>query len=104
MNEIEIKLTFENFDLKSAKPATNSSIIYVRKDWLGKTVNIIPMPDYVTKEIIEHEKHDDGYYKLIIYTNKMLQKVVKGNDRIARINLPASWLGYNVLIIESPAD
>ena len=104
MNEIEIKLTFEDFDLKPAKPATNSSIIYLRKDWLGKTVNLIPVPDYVTKEVIEQEKHDDGNYKLIIYTNKMLQKVVKGNERISRINLPASWLGYNVLIIESPND
>lgn len=104
MNEIEIKITFEDFDLKPAKPATNSSIIYLRKDWLGKTVNLIPVPDYVTKEIIEQEKHDDGHYKLIIYTNKMLQKVVKGNDQLARINLPASWLGYNVLIIESPDD
>ncbi len=104
MNEIEIKLTFEDFDLKPAKPATNSSIVYVRKDWIGKTVNLIPVPDYVTKEIIEQEKHEDGYYKLIIYTNKMLQKIVKGNDRLARINLPASWLGYNVLIIESPEN
>lgn len=103
MNEIEIKLTFEDFDLKPAKPATNSSIVYVRKDWLGKTVNLIPVPDYVTKEIIEEEKRD-GEYKLIIYTSKMLQKVVKGNERLARINLPASWLGYNVLIIESPED
>ena len=102
MNEIEIKLIFEDFDLKPAKPATNSSIVYVRKDWIGKTVNIIPVPEYVTKEIIEQEMHDDGNYKLIIYTNKMLQKVVKGNDRLARINLPASWLGHNVLIIESP--
>ena len=51
MNEIEIKLTFEDFDLKPAKPATNSSIMYVRKDWLGKTVNLIPVPDYVTKEV-----------------------------------------------------
>ena len=104
MNEIEIKLTFEDFDLKPAKPATNSSIVYVRKDWIGKTVNIIPVPEYVTKEIIEQEMHDDGNYKLIIYTNKMLQKVVKGNDRLARINLPASWLGYTVLIIESPVE
>ena len=104
MNEIEIKLTFEDFDLKPDKSATNSSIVYVRKDWIGKTVNIIPVPEYVTKEIIEQEKHDDGYYKLIIYTNKMLQKVVKGNDRLARINLPASWLGYTVLIIESPVE
>lgn len=104
MNEIEIKLTFEDFDLKPVKPATNSSIVYVRKDWLGKTVNIIPVPDYVTKEVIEQEKHDDGNYKLIIYTDKMLQKVVKGNERISRINLPASWLGYNVLIIESPEN
>ena len=38
MNEIEIKITFEDFDLKPAKPATNSSIVYVRKDWIGKTV------------------------------------------------------------------
>ncbi len=76
----------------------------MRKDWIGKTVNIIQVPKYVTKEIIEQEKHDDGYYKLIIYTNKMLQKVVKGNDCLARINLPASWLGYNVLIIESPVE
>ena len=102
MNEIEIKLTFEDFDLKTAKPATTSSIVYVRKDWIGKTVNIIPVPEYVTKEIIEQEMHDDGNYKLIIYTNKMLQKVVKGNDRLARINLPASWFGHNVLTIESP--
>ena len=78
--------------------------MYVRKEWLGKTVNFIPVLDYYTKEIIEQGKHDDGYYKLIIYTNKMLQKVVKGNDRLARINLPASWLGYNVLIIKSPSD
>ena len=70
----------------------------------GKTVNLIPVPDYYTKEIIEQEKHDDGYYKLIIYTNKMLKKVVKGNDRLARINLPSQWLGRNVLIIESPDD
>ena len=104
MNEIEIKLSFDDLDLKPDKPATNSSIVYVRKDWLGKTVNFIPVPDYVTKEIIENEKHDDGNYKLKIYTNKMLQKIVKGNDRLARINLPASWLGYNVLIIESPKD
>ena len=104
MNEIEIKLTFEDVDLKPAKPVTNSSIVYVRKDWLGMTVNLIPVPDYYTKEIIEQEKHDDGYYKLIIYTGKMLQKVVKGNERLARINLPASWIGYNVLIIESPSD
>ena len=104
MNEIEIKTTFEDFDLKPVKPTTNSSIVYVRKDWLGKTVNIIPVPEYYTIEIIEQEKHDDGYYKLIIYTNKMLQKVVKDNKRLARINLPASWLGYNVLIIESPDD
>ena len=104
MNEIEIKLTFEDFDLKTVKPATTSSIVYVRKDWLGKTVNLIPVPDNYTKEIIEQEKHDDGYYKLIIYTNKMLQKVVKGNDRLARINLPSQWLGRNVMIIESPDD
>ena len=104
MNEIEIKLKFDDYDLKPVKPTTNSSIVYVRKDWLGKTGNLIPVPDYVTKEIIENEKHDDGNYKLIIYTNKMLQKIVKGNDRLARINLPASWLGYNVLIIESPKD
>ena len=104
MNEIELKVTFDDFDLKPVKPTTNSSIVYVRKDWLGKTVNIIPMPDYVTKEIIEQEKHDNVYYKLIIYTNKMLQKVVKGDNRLARINLPASWLGYTVLIIESPDD
>ena len=104
MNEIELKVTFDDFDLKPVKPTTNSSIVYVRKDWLGKTVNVIPIPDYYTKEIIEQEKHEDGYYKLIIYTNKMLQKVVKGNNRSARINLPASWLGYNVLIIESPND
>ena len=76
----------------------------MRKDWLGKAGNIIPVPDYVTKEIIEQEKHEDGYYKLIIYTNKMLQKVVKGNDRLARINLPSQWLGRNVMIIESPYD
>ena len=104
MNEIEIKLIFEDFDLKPAKPVTNSSIVYVRKDWLGKTVNLIPVPDYYTKEIIEQEKHNDGYYKLIFYTNKMLQKVVKGNDRLARINLPSQWLGRNVMIIESPDD
>ena len=104
MNEIELKVTFDEFDLKIVKPTTRASIVYLRKDWIGKAVNIIPIPDYVTKEIIEQEKHDDGYYKLIIYTNKMLQKVVKGNDRLARINLPASWLGYTVLIIESPDD
>lgn len=104
MNEIEIKLTFQDFDLKPVKPTATSSIVYLRRDWLGKTVNIIPVPEYITKEIIEQEKHDDGYYKLIIHTNKMLQKVVKGNDCLSRINLPASWLGYNVLIIESPAD
>ena len=90
MNEIELKVTFDDFDLKPVKPTTRASIVYVRKDWLGKTVNIIPVPDYVTKEIIEQEMHDDGYYKLIIYTNKMLQKVVKGNKRLARINLPTS--------------
>ena len=33
MNEIEIKITFEDFDLKPAKPATNSSIVYVHKGW-----------------------------------------------------------------------
>lgn len=60
--EIEIKLTFEDFDLKLAKPTTNSTIVYVRKDGLGKTVNLIPVPDYVTEEIIEREKHDDGNY------------------------------------------
>ena len=103
MNEIELKVTFEDFDLKQVKPTATSSIVYVRKDWLGKTVNLIPVPDYVTKEMIEEEKRD-GEYKLILYTNKMLQKVVKGNDRLARINLPASWLRYNVLIIESPDD
>ena len=101
MNEIEIKVTFNDYDLKPVKPTATSSIVYVRKDWIGKTVNLIPVPDYVTKEMIEEEKRD-GKYKLIIYTNKMLQKVVKGNNRLARINLPASWLGYNVLIIESP--
>ena len=101
MNEIEIKITFDYFDLKPVKPTTVSSIVYVRKDWLGKTVNLIPVPDYVTKDMIEEERRDDEY-KLIIYTNKMLQKVVKGNERLARIHLPASWLGYNVLIIESP--
>ena len=104
MNEIEIKVTFDDYDLKPVKPTVTSSIVYVRKDWIGKTVNLIPVPDYYTKEIIEQEKHNDGYYKLIFYTNKMLQKVVKGNDRLTRINLPASWLGYNVLIIESPND
>ena len=104
MNEIEIKLTFEDYDLKVAKPTATSSIIYVRKDGVGKTVNIIPVPDYVTEELIEKEKHNDGNYKLIIYTDRMLQKVVKGNDRSARINLPASWLSCNVLIIESPSD
>ena len=41
---------------------------------------------------------------MIIYTSEMLQKVVKGNDRFARINPPTSWLGYNMLIIESPDD
>ncbi len=102
MNEIELKLTFKDFDLKPAKPTTNSSIVYVHKEWVGKTVNIIPVPDYVTKKSIEKEKKEDGYYRLIIYTNKMMQKVVKGNEHIARINLPNSWLGYNVLIIESP--
>lgn len=104
MNEIEIKPKFDDYDLKPVRPTSTSSIVYVRKDWLGKTVNIIAVPEYVTKEIIEQEKHDDGYYKLIIYTNKMLQKVVKGNNRLARINLPANWLGHNVLIIESPDD
>lgn len=103
MNEIEIKVTFDDYDLRPVKPTTTSSIVYVRKDWLGKTVNLIPVPDYVTKDMIEEEKRD-GSYKLIIYTNKMLQKVVKGNDRLARINLPASWLGYTVLIIESPVE
>lgn len=103
MNEIEIKLTFDDYDLKPVKPTASSSIVYVRKDWIGKTVNVIPVPDYVTKEMIDEEKREDGY-KLIIYTNKMLQKVVKGNDRLARVNLPASWLGYNVLIIDSPDD
>ena len=102
MNEIELKVTFDDFDLKPVKPTTRASIVYVRKDWLGKTVNLIPVPEYVTKEIIEQEKHDDGQYKLIIYTNKMLQKVVKGNNRLARINLPANRLGYYLLIIESP--
>ena len=103
MNEIELKVSFEDYDLKPVKPTATSSIVYVRKDWVGKTVNLIPVPDYVTKEMIEEEKRD-GEYKLILYTNKMLQKVVKGNDRLARINLPASWVGYNVLIIESPDD
>ena len=103
MNEIEIKVTFDDYDLKPVKATTRSSIVYVRKDWLGKTVNIIPVPNYVTKDIIDEEKRD-GEYKLIIYTNKMLQKVVKGNERLARINLPSEWLGYNVMIIESPKE
>ena len=104
MNEIELKVSFEDYDLKPVKPTNTSSIVYVRKDWIGRTVNLIPLPDYVTEEIIEEGKKDDGHYRLIIYTNKMLQKVVKGDKRIARINLPASWLGYKVLIIESPRD
>ena len=101
MNEIEIKLTFNDYDLKPVKPTSTSSIVYVRKDWLGKTVNLIPVPDYVTKEMIEEEKRD-GEYKLIIYTNKMLQKVVKVDNHLARRNLPANRLGYYLLIIESP--
>lgn len=76
MNEIEIKVTFDDYDLKPVKPTAVSSIVYVRKDWLGKTVNIIPVPEYVTKEMVEEEKRD-GEYKLIICTNKMLQKVLK---------------------------
>lgn len=71
MNEIEIKVTFDDYDLKPVRPTTTSSIVYVRKDWLGKIVNIIPVPDYVTKEMIDEEKMD-GVYKLIIYTDKMM--------------------------------
>ena len=104
MNEIEIKLTFQDYDLKPVKPTTRSSIVYVRKDWLGKTVNVIPVPKYVNKETIENEKSVDGNYRFIIRANKMLQKVVRGNEHLVRINLPANWLGYNVLMIESRED
>ena len=77
MNEIEIKLKFDDYDLKPVRPTSTSSIVYVRKDWIGKTVNIIPVPEYITKEIIEQEKHDDGYYKLIIIPIRCCRKLLK---------------------------
>lgn len=40
MNDIEIRLTFEYY-LKQAKPATNSSIIYVDKGWLDFFIFLI---------------------------------------------------------------
>ena len=49
MNEIEIKLIFEDFDLKPVKPTATSSIVYVRKDWIGKTV--------------KHHTHSRIYYQ-----------------------------------------
>lgn len=102
MNEIEVKLTFSDYDLKRAKPFTRSSIVYIRKDWVGKVVNIIPVKDYVDVNVIEDCIHEDGYYKVILYTNIILKKVVRGNDRIGRIYLPYDMLGLNLLIFEAP--
>ena len=53
----------------------------MRKDWLGKTVNLIPVPDYYTKEIIEQEK----------YLNR--DKVVTEPFKNGSIEEP--WKGFN---------
>ena len=102
MNEIEVKLTFTDFDLKRAKPSSRSSIVYVRKDWVGKVVNIIPIKDYVDENFFDDCIHEDGSYKVILYTNLILKKIVRGNERIGRVHLPDDMLGQNLLIIEAP--
>lgn len=102
-NKITISLTFRDYELRRVKPTGKRSLVYVRKDWVGKDVMIIPVQLNITDRWIEkHRDKRTGKCYINIKSDRIINKEVKPMKGTGRIYMPNELLGIDVLIIESP--
>ena len=72
-------------------------------DWVGETVNIIPMKLTMTDRLIEtYYNEETQQYELTIESDVIFKKTVGKSTNVGRITLPPYLIGLDVLIIKTP--
>lgn len=102
MTEITATIRFKDYVFSRVKP-TNNGVAYTPTTWVGKTVNIIPVPYTISEKIIqkEHQK-EDGTYEISIPVTQIIIKKIGTGKNVGYAYLPNTWIGLDVLIIETP--
>lgn len=103
MTNINIQLTFTDYEFRRVKTMGNRVVIYIDKSWVGKEVMIIPVPMNITDRLIDSTYDEKtGKHHFCLESNQILVKTVKSSGNIGRVYVPKELLGLDCLIIESP--
>ena len=106
-NKIKINLKFKDYEFRRVTRMGETSVIYTKKEWVGKTVLIIPVPITVTDRWIERqqdfdERINDTIYDVTIESDTIIKKVIGVSSNVGRGYVPKELLGLDCLVIEAP--
>ena len=102
MTSLKLKLVFDDYQIKRAKPAKGSSVVHVNKRWIGKEVSIIPLPFDIDEKTIDESLAEDGLHHLELDVKEIFAKTVSDRKDVGFFYIKERFLGLFFLIIEAP--